>query len=443
MNFEYQTEKRRKRSSYRDKEIEPNKTSFNVTELNPFTMYVFYLSACNEPKDQYYCSGVLQRFARTEKKPGADIIEQLKLEYHGDTTVNISWNPPSKPNTPILAYRVHISSENSETVIFCIPMFNISSKRMYKIYNELTPGKHFITVQAESLAGIGNGVTKHLVVPYPSGTHGSLIAVSVSTLVIACLLLSAYWVYRTKKMDGIHLLTSINPDYEGAVYIQDHWEMDKDDIELVKELGRGNFGTVYQGRILSRNLPCAIKVVNESLNYHQRMEFLVEASVMKSFNDCYHVVKLLGVVSIHQPPIVIMELMERGDLKNFLRKIRDSSHNLTSSEIYRMAVEIADGMAYLSAKKFVHRDLAARNCMVAADRTVKVGDFGMARDIYTTDYYRKASKGLLPVRWMAPESLADGVFTTDSDVWSYGIVLWEIATLAEQPYQGKFLIFRN
>lgn len=152
--------------------------------------------------------------------------------------------------------------------------------------------------------------------------------------------------------------------------------------------------------------------------------------------------KLLGVVSRGLPTWVVMELMVNGDLKEYLRNNRpDTCENPlvkppTLKRIVRMAIEIADGMAYLSAKKFVHRDLAARNCMVAEDLTVKIGDFGMTRDIYETDYYRKGTKGLLPVRWMAPESLKDGVFTSFSDVWSYGVVLWEMVTLALQPYQG-------
>ena len=132
---------------------------------------------------------------------------------------------------------------------------------------------------------------------------------------------------------------------------------------------------------------------------------------MKDYNT-EHVIKLIGVVSQGQPALVLMELMENGDLKNYLRSLRPDSENNklglpvpTLRQVLQMAIEIADGMSYLSVKKIVHRDLAARNCMVSQDIVVKVGDFGMARDIYETEYYRKEGRGLLPVRWMAPESI--------------------------------------
>lgn len=105
-----------------------------------------------------------------------------------------------------------------------------------------------------------------------------------------------------------------------------------------------------------------------------------------------------------------------------------------------MCVDVAKGCRYLEEMHFVHRDLACRNCLVSSkdpDRIVKIGDFGLARDIYKNDYYRKEGEGLLPVRWMAPESLVDGVFTSTSDVWAFGVLLWEIMTLGQQPYPAR------
>lgn len=112
-----------------------------------------------------------------------------------------------------------------------------------------------------------------------------------------------------------------------------------------------------------------------------------------------------------------------------------------------MCVDVARGCRYLEEMHFVHRDLACRNCLVSSleggldssssGRIVKIGDFGLARDIYKNDYYRKEGEGLLPVRWMAPESLMDGVFTCQSDVWAFGVLIWEVMTLGQQPYPAR------
>lgn len=252
-----------------------------------------------------------------------------------------------------------------------------------------------------------------------------------------------------RSLQNMKLIANVNPDYAGVQYKLDNWEVSRDKVKQMHELGQGSFGMVYEGVIKDLKIDggetrCAIKTVNENATDKERISFLNEASVMKQFDTAF-VVRLLGVVSQSQPTMVIMELMINGDLKGYLRSHRPEYDNgsgtpptpPTLRQILQMAAEIADGMSYLSAKKFVHRDLAARNCMVSEDMTVKIGDFGMTRDIYETDYYRKGTKGLLPVRWMSPESLKDGVFTSSSDVFSYGVVLWEISTLASQPYQVK------
>lgn len=299
------------------------------------------------------------------------------------------------------------------------------------------------------MAGMGNYTNiKFVIINENQGVQIWHIFLMVAITLVAICGALFYWLkcHYMKSISNMKLIANVNPDYAGVQYKLDEWEVPRDKIIQLQELGQGSFGMVYEGIIKDfkkdGDKRCAIKTVGENATDKERISFLNEASVMKKFDTAF-VVRLLGVVSQSQPTFVVMELMLNGDLKGYLRSHRSEYDNGTGfapepptlRQILQMAAEIADGMSYLAAMKFVHRDLAARNCMVAEDLTVKIGDFGMTRDIYETDYYRKGTKGLLPVRWMSPESLKDGVFTSSSDVFSYGVVLWEISTLASQPYQ--------
>lgn len=313
-------------------------------------------------------------------------------------------------------------------------------------------------MSATSWAGSGNlTAIKNIIIAENTGfpVYG-FVLIAMFVLISICLVLFCYFrCYYMNSLQNLKLIANVNPDYAGVAYEADRWEVDRPNVVQLHELGQGSFGMVYEGVIKNLKIEgsetrCAIKTVNENATDKERVSFLNEASVMKQFDTAF-VVRLLGVVSLSQPTMVIMELMINGDLKGYLRSHRPEYDNgsgtpptpPTLRQILQMAAEIADGMSYLTAKKYVHRDLAARNCMVSEDMTVKIGDFGMTRDIYETDYYRKGTKGLLPVRWMSPESLKDGVFTSSSDVFSYGVVLWEISTLASQPYQVKSRPQRN
>ncbi|XP_026071989.1 insulin-like growth factor 1 receptor [Carassius auratus] len=424
--------------------------SADISGLQPFTVYRIDVHACN--KEVWHCSAAAFIFSRTKAADRADDIPGPVTWEGLEGSVFLKWPEPQKPNGLILLYEIQYRLGTEPEKHECVSRQHYREHKGVKLSN-LGPGNYSARVRATSLAGNGSWtdpITFYVIQVDQSGYEHYLYFMIIPIFLIFAIIAGVAFTYLNKRRNSDrlgNLYTSVNPEYFSAaeMYVPDEWEVEREKITMCRELGQGSFGMVYEGiaKGVVKDEPetrVAIKTVNESASLHERIEFLNEASVMKEFN-CHHVVRLLGVVSQGQPTLVIMELMTRGDLKSYLRSLR-SAKNISSlplpplKKMIQMAGEIADGMAYLNANKFVHRDLAARNCMVAEDFAVKIGDFGMTRDIYETDYYRKGGKGLLPVRWMSPESLKDGVFTTMSDVWSFGVVLWEIATLAEQPYQG-------
>ncbi|KAM4635293.1 tyrosine-protein kinase ABL1 isoform 2-T2 [Polymixia lowei] len=215
----------------------------------------------------------------------------------------------------------------------------------------------------------------------------------------------------------------VSPNY-------DKWEMERTDITMKHKLGGGQYGEVYEGVWKKYSLTVAVKTLKEDTMEVE--EFLKEAAVMKEIKHP-NLVQLLGVCTREPPFYIITEFMTHGNLLDYLRECNREEVNAVV--LLYMATQISSAMEYLERKNFIHRDLAARNCLVGENHLVKVADFGLSR-LMTGDTYTAHAGAKFPIKWTAPESLAYNKFSIKSDVWAFGVLLWEIATYGMSPYPG-------
>lgn len=238
-------------------------------------------------------------------------------------------------------------------------------------------------------------------------------------------------------------------------------EYPRNDIIYVKDLGQGAFGRVFQakapGLIFGEDFTLvAVKMLKDDASQDMQVDFEREACLLAEFEHP-NIVKLLGVCAVGRPMCLLFEYMARGDLNECLRSCSPylkqafqyqqnaskvgrpttaTTNELTYLDLLSISQQIASGMVYLSERKFVHRDLATRNCLIDENMIVKIADFGLSHKIYLQDYYKGDEHDAIPVRWMPLESILYNKYTIESDVWAFGVCLWEIFTFALQPYYG-------
>ncbi|XP_066469825.1 leukocyte tyrosine kinase receptor [Tiliqua scincoides] len=256
--------------------------------------------------------------------------------------------------------------------------------------------------------------------------------------------------YNLSKIRTSTIMTDYNPNYSfagKAATLNELKEIPRKNISLLRALGHGAFGEVYKGTVVGITgdpspLQVAVKTLPEICSEQDEMDFLMEALIISKFNH-QNIVQCVGVSLQTLPRFILLELMTGGDMKSFLRQNRPrvtQPSTLTMQDLLNIARDIACGCKYLEENHFIHRDIAARNCLLTCTgpgRVAKIGDFGMARDIYRASYYRKGGRAMLPVKWMPPEAFLEGIFTSKTDTWSFGVLLWEIFSLGYMPYPCK------
>ncbi|XP_008300074.1 ephrin type-A receptor 4-A isoform X1 [Stegastes partitus] len=436
-----------------------------VSELRAHTHYTFIVHARNgvsQASGTGAAPSVSVSVTTNQAAPSpVSSILAIDVTRH---SLSLSWQQPDRPNGVILEYEVKFYEKDQRERSYRI-MRTFSRSVDVTGLNPLTV--YVFHVRARTAAGYGEFSAPFEFStnsdPFPligEGVNSAFLLLSISGVGILLLISAAVFIisrrrskYSKTKQDseeekhlnpGVKIyvdpFTYEDPDQAIHEFAK---EIDVSSIHIEKVIGMGEFGEVCSGRLRAqgkREIYVAIKSLKAGYSDKQRRDFLSEASIMGQF-DHPNIIRLEGVVTRCKPLMIITEYMENGSLDAFLRK---HDGQFTVIQLVGMLRGIASGMKYLSDMSYVHRDLAARNILVNSNLVCKVSDFGLSRVLeddpeaaYTT---REATGtylspgGKIPIRWTAPEAITYRKFTTASDVWSYGIVMWEVVSYGERPY---------
>ncbi|XP_078224096.1 ephrin type-A receptor 5 isoform X15 [Callithrix jacchus] len=387
-------------------------------------------------------------------------VTNVKKGKIAKNSISLSWQEPDRPNGIILEYEIKYFEKDQETSYTII-----KSKETTITAEGLKPASVYVfQIRARTAAGYGVFSRRFEFETTPVSVAASsdqsqipIIAVSVTVgvillaVVIGFLLSGRRCGYSKAKQDPeeekMHfhnghiklpgVRTYIDPhtyeDPNQAVH-EFAKEIEASCITIERVIGAGEFGEVCSGRLKlpgKRELPVAIKTLKVGYTDKQRRDFLGEASIMGQF-DHPNIIHLEGVVTKSKPVMIVTEYMENGSLDTFLKK---NDGQFTVIQLVGMLRGIAAGMKYLSDMGYVHRDLAARNILINSNLVCKVSDFGLSRVLEDDPEAAYTTRGgKIPIRWTAPEAIAFRKFTSASDVWSYGIVMWEVVSYGERPY---------
>uniref|UniRef100_A0A8K9XEY6 receptor protein-tyrosine kinase n=1 Tax=Oncorhynchus mykiss TaxID=8022 RepID=A0A8K9XEY6_ONCMY len=425
-----------------------------VTDLQPHSNYSFTIESLNGVSDL----SPTPRGAVIVNVTTSQTVSVVLKERRSKDSITLAWQGPDRPNGAIVEYEVIYYEKNQREQNYTV----LKTRSNVMTVDGLKPGTTYVfRVRARTEGGYGNyggeieletsheGISSHIHTHARKHTHTHTL--TLMSLICWCGLFLRHCGYIKAKQDPdeekmhfqhgrvklpgsktyIHPHTYEDPNQAVRDFAK---EIDASSIRIERVIGAGEFGEVCSGRLRlqgKREIYVAIKSLKAGYSDKQRRDFLSEASIMGQF-DHPNIIRLEGVVTRCKPVMIITEFMENGSLDTFLKK---HDGQFTVIQLVGMLRGIASGMKYLSDMSYVHRDLAARNILVNSNLVCKVSDFGLSRVLEDDPEAAYTTRGgKIPIRWTSPEAIAYRKFTSASDVWSYGIVMWEVVSYGERPY---------